>query len=262
MTQRSIHIQQESHWEDDFLHEATGLKYVKVVDPGAGDPYPGKSVIIRRVDPDEQRLVAQGADGAHEWWTRSGNWVSERAWAWGLETGCNEPACGSPDACQSVVAYQLAWLEEAHRRNIPQKTVALNFSMGVPEPEYSALFAPVVDACDYVGFHEYWRCDGPHDPACSSWLTQRYRRVFEALGRTKPSFITESGIALGDPKGWRDADKSEDQYLKECLEYCDECGRDGYIEAVFFFTSGGGHKWSRFELTQSQVKGIVESNRA
>ena len=259
---RTFHFQSLSQaHETAELVRNSDVQYVKCVDPPGDNPFPGKRVLVRMIHPNEANMIKSGASGARVWWDQMEPQMRERSWAWGFETGCNEPICTTNVDCQKAAMYEVEWIKRCRELGFVQKSVVLNFSMGVPEPEYAPIFAEAIRRADFLGVHEYWKKKGPHDPAWYGWLTQRYRRFYAALGFTKPTLITESGIALGDPLGWRDAGISGGKYAQECVEYADECELDKYVEAVFFFTCGGGDKWKRFEFTTDQVRMILAGNK-
>ncbi|HUV67179.1 MAG TPA: peptidoglycan DD-metalloendopeptidase family protein [Sedimentisphaerales bacterium] len=259
---RSIHFQNlgQAHEQAEIIR-TSDVPIVKIVNSPGTNPFPGKRVIIREMDPNETNMVRSGVSGARVWWEHNEARMRERSWAWAFEVAANEQPCKTPQQCGILAAYQIEWMRQARLRGFTQKLLAGVFSTGVPEPEYAPLFGDMVKLCDYMAFHEYWGRGGPDDPDSYTWLTQRYRRFYDALGFTKPTFITEAGICLGDPLGWKDAGITAEQYAIECIAYCDECQEDGYVEGVFFFTAGGGDKWKRFELTPQQTQTIVDSNR-
>jgi len=259
MTQNSAHIQTLTRDVETAVKQAANTDYVKMVCPRQDDPFPGKKVVARWQTDNEQSYVADGAIGAERWWRDYGHEIDARPWVWAWEVADNEPAAKDPAGIAVIIAYECRWIDIAHERD--KLTVALNFARGCPEIEVAPFYAPVVRKTDFVGFHEYWLLEGPHDPKFYTWHCQRYRRFFAACGVEKPTFITEAGIARGDPRSWRDAGISSERYSTECREYREECSKDKLsVLAVFYFTSGGGYKWRNFEIDGNTLAQILAGN--
>jgi murein DD-endopeptidase MepM/ murein hydrolase activator NlpD len=91
------------------------------------------------------------------------------------------------------------------------------------------------------------------------WYTYRLDKLLTLLNLKRFSIITEAGIALGDPKGWKDSGLNQEQYVPECVDYVKGWkGRFTPVLSVQFFTSGGGSKWNRFEFTAGMLSFVAE----
>ncbi len=270
MTELSIHFEQTTT-EVVGVVNASDREYVLVVNPPSVNVFPGKKVIGRILDEQEQMYVGMGASGATLWWSNNYNRVlAVSNYVYALTT-CNEPV---NDDKAVIAEYVATWIDLCNRHFPAIKTVAFNFSAGNPEPEDAPIFAETIRKADFVGFHEYWVPEHwANLSAWSGWLMWRYEQFMAHLPtdlQTKPVFITECGCdgmtykTLGKPNveyGWQKLYPNMEVYVDHLKQYV--YGLDTNVRAAFVFDAGPWSRWERggYTVTKELAQAIVKLPR-
>jgi hypothetical protein len=269
MTDLSIHFQKIPKDVWGVLQDSP-TTWVYIVDPPEGNPFPGKKVVARLFDLNEDQYVRAGAAGAQAWWRTHGGYVQARPWvhAWVV---CNEPVGNDAAHHITIDEYMFEWTIQAHARGV--KVVTGNFPTGNPEPEEMRYYAKSFDAADYWGFHEYWLPEHwlPQHAWARRDLMWRHKVLIDALPdsvRQKPVLITECGCdgliaeTLGkrpEIAGWHQYYKgNRERYLAHLEEYVEGC--ESYVQAVFVFTAGPWHDWVKYDVDAELAKRMVTMN--
>lgn len=136
--------------------------------------------------------------------------------------------------------------------------VANNDGSGAVEPQdYPKYFAESIRVSQYFGLHAYSPPATDKMPIDAEWNALRYRKIHDELERAgirgKQMVVTESG--LGDGFG---GVATEDEMAADFAWFTRELQKDPYMigHASFGLFNGTG-AWDRFELTGTQVPGLV-----
>ena len=244
---------------------SSSLSWVYVVNPPGENVFPGKRVVGRIYDEYEQELVAQGANGADEWWRWNGGKIPNYLYA--IIT-CNEPNA----AWETVDEYMRRWIALCRVKRADLKVVAGNFSTGCcpTEPGEARKMFWSMSLADYWGFHEYWVPEMMDDlPAWADWMMWRYKKFVAAIGIERPILITECGCdalaydAMGKKpreEGWKVLYKGDrDWYLRHISVYYKNL--DNLVLAVFIYEAGPYSRWQSYEVDTELARGIVSLNQ-
>lgn len=222
------------------------VTYVKVVNPGQDNHWPGLRVIGRVHREDEASLIAQGAVGAERWWQQYGGLIDRAPYLWGAQT-CNEPHGN----WSTVDAYAARWAELAHQRRPGLFVIGPAFSEGEPEPEDGKYFTRSSEVLDGWAFNEYFL---PHrwaqDATWHFWRYPRFLAHVPVAARSKPVFITEAGIdgrIEGNRHGWThylNGDRTT--YAEWIRRYV--AGLTPQVVSVFLFVTGPEDDWEEFVI--------------
>jgi hypothetical protein len=238
----------------DAIAAASGAKYIKVMDPPATNPFPGKQVIGRTYIDDNvsNAIVAKGAAGAEEWFARFLPIYLSRSYVTWWEAA-NEPQdIYNPAFRQALTDYSLRLTELMH--GIGRKVVTLNLSVGAPDILDILDFKSLAGRVDAIGLHEY---SAPTMQSGEGWYCLRYRKyraAWGAAGYTWPAtIITETGIdggVLKPPRprtGWKSY-ASREAYFAQLQWYDAELAKDPEILAATVFTSNPDGVWTDFDF--------------
>ncbi len=262
----SFHVQRPEYpeWLKRHVRES-GVQWVKVMDPDAGQPDPFGVRVIGRLyfkgDADKA-LIVEGAAGADKYYALAAPRMAKAPWVYAWE-GPNEPAVDTPMACRNLAAFckRLGYL--LHRDG--RRYVALSISTGnPPEDAYWQYLGDGLQMADYLGMHEY----GMHTMTLDGWHLLRYRKAVAALKkygfRVPPIFITETGIDYhGNPNtdGWRVAlGGDEAAYMAQLAAYDTELQKDPLVLGACPFT-WMPNNWPSFEVGESMSARIVSHIR-
>ena len=200
-------------------------------------------IIGRTYEPDgvSNGRVWQGANGAKSWFNQWLPFYASRPWVHCWE-GPNEP---QPMRDQAFRARLNDFTVELARlmHGAGLRLVGMNWGVGWPDIGHAPEMGQGVQACDYLGLHEYcapamWDGDG--------WYTLRYRRTVQELTQAgyivPPIIIGECGIDGGvlvppQPKtGWRTHCASREEYVRQLGWYSWELDQDAIVQAATIFT--------------------------
>jgi lysozyme len=247
-------------------------EYVKVINPGTENPFPGRKVIMRvHMDEDVQNaMILKGAVGGDELFNLLRPWMTARPWVYAVETW-NEPlAEGLFVQAKRVLLAQatVRFLELAH--GVGWRVVVGNFSVGQPPAQAWEDFLPIIQAMrpdDMLGLHEYgWpsmKKDLDANFPGEGWLCLRYRKVARWLreqhGMAMPKvFIGECGLdrlLVNVRGGWMslvsnilNLEQARKQYFDELAWYDDELMKDSYVVAAVPFTAAPNQDWSLYKI--------------
>jgi len=264
----SLHLQEIREYVARYL-AISNVGWIKMINPPEQDPFPGVKMVGRTYMDDDasNAMIAQGAVGGIQWFNEFKDFYASRPYVHAWEF-INEPQpMRSPAFRQALNEATLAWNELMHQHEY--KTVGMNWSVGWPDVGTAAEMGPAIEACDYLGLHEYsanamW--DGGEN-----WYCFRYRRTVSELrdaGFTVPPILVgECGIDGGvlnppiEREGWQripwDRGTPEDDYVSQIAWYFDGLKEDGLVEAAFLFTVCSWD-WLSFDVTESLAMKIAE----
>ncbi len=258
MSKLTLHLQTCPGWVGEFATRS-GVRWLKWMDPPKQMPAwaAGVKVIGRTFEPDDvsNDRIRLGAQGARDWFA---NWLpfyQARPWVYAWES-TNEPQPMSEPGFRarlSEFTVELARLMHAAGLRL----VGMNWSVGWPDTGTAAEMGPGVEACDYLGLHEY---AAPAMSDGGGFWTLRYRRTIaelEAAGYKVPTIlVTECGIDGGvvgqHKKGWRTF-ANWAAYLGQLQWYSRELDRDSRIVAATIFTAGPHFDWLNFEVGEAEA---------
>lgn len=264
MSKLGWHFQQTDGAVAGFVNS----EYVKVINPGTENPFPGRKVIMR-VHMDESvqdAMILKGAAGGEELFSLLRPWMKDRPWVYAVETW-NEPlAAGLFVQAKRVLLAQatVRFLELAHGAG--WTVVVGNFSVGTPPIEAWQDFLPIIRAMgpdDMLGLHEYgWPSMKKEIAAGEGWWCLRYRKVARWLATygvaTPKMFIGECGLdrlLVNVRGGWMSLasntltlEQARIQYFNELAWYDDELMKDPYIVAATPFTAAPNQDWLLYKI--------------
>lgn len=267
MSKLGWHFQQTDGAVAGFVNS----EYVKVINPGTENPFPGCKVIMRvHMDEDIQdAMILKGAAGGEELFSLLRPWMKDRPWVYAIETW-NEPlGAGLFVQAKRVLLTQatIRFLELAHGAG--WRVVVGNFSVGMPPREAWQDFLPIIRAMgtdDMLGLHEYgWPSMKQElDASCPNegWWCLRYRKVarwLTELGIAIPKiFIGECGLdrlLVNIRGGWMSLvsniltlEQARIRYFNELAWYDDELMKDPYIVAATPFTAAPNQDWLLYKI--------------
>ena len=186
----------------------------------------------------------------------------------------NELEQQNADEAKRFSEFHVHFGELMHRQGL--KTIAYNFSTGVPKLEFWQYYQDGAEASDYIGLHEY---DAPFMDSLHTqniakgegghYLCLRYRRVWDLLrpSARKPIIITECGIDGGiiDDRytddegnrvkklGYKDFVRFNQitvkDYMNNLIWYDDEMMKDDYMVGACIFCYGADiPRWKSFDF--------------
>ena len=228
----------------DFVSKAKpGL--VKILDSF------GAAAEVKRVSPQTKvigraYLDSQPMDGdpvlrAREWWTRMRSVVQQYPEVDYWE-GYNEPVVQTTAGMDWYARFEVERVRLLAAEG--RKACIGNFSVGNPDLPLWPAFYPAIDAAlaqdGILGLHEYgtpmqqWFDNGSGE----GWLCGRYRKLYRQYlipsGRRIPLAITECGVDVVAPVGWRNHFTAE-QYLDQLKWYDRILKQDGYVLGATIF---------------------------
>lgn len=244
-------------------------EYVLVMDPPTENPFPGRLVLGRTYEPDEESIqrIWKGAEGAREWFDKWQPVYESRpyAHAW---LGPNEPHPLADYAFRKALDKFTTILSEIMRYR-GYGFVGHNWSVGWADVgharDFSASVKTLHDNDHYLGLHEYAAPtmnevgkDGQY------WWTLRYRNTVKELlaaGVPIPNIlITECGVDGGvwtprndpaRPKVGYQGYMSPDEYIANLAWYDGELSRDDYVKGAVVFTSTPNPvDWGTFDVEE------------
>jgi len=276
----TAHIQRNQTWIKAVL-SLLGPKWVKLVNPGPGNPYPGLKALIRFwCDDWAPGAIARGAEGGKEYARRLGPSYKALGYGDALELP-NEPDVNSPAGIANLVAFTIACVTELATMGIPAAIgcISVGNPYGPPAEVEDKIkrLAPMFLPGSYPKgvrpaywcYHAYWsrlKGIGPNDPDCPL----RYRwivRVLKGLGfdpYVTPCLLSEAGsdaqignLRPADKAGWQ-ATGTKAQYLQDLLEFERLIREDGYVEAAMLFTLGYEKPWGSFDHNEGMMNDIAK----
>lgn len=271
MAEQNIHFEKTGDEVANLVRNSS-LEYAYVVNPGTGNPFPGKKVIGRFSDDNEQSYVGRGASGADEWWAANAGRVAEAApYLWAIAV-CNEPTAPSTESA----AYQARWIDSCRVRWPKLLIGALDFSTGCPEPDTASAWTLVAAKADLYFFHEYFLpYHWEHEDAWLGWLVGRYQKFvanLPALYRNRPVFITEAGCdglltstftyngSDNKEEGWTIRCPNEDTYLSYIARAKAVYDKDARVKAVFEYGGDPWPRWMSYRITLSLANKMLALN--
>lgn len=274
----SWHFQTTTPWMGPVVN-STPVAYVKQMFYSGDEPdaFPQKRTVARiwvGGDGIEHRYIDQGASGAALYYTNLLPYYNKlRGKVYAIE-GPNEPMSGSPAERANLVAFTTRWVELMHAGSVTRgyKCVGGNFPVTWPQAEDPATIrelAPLFQATDYLGLHQYRKGDMRLD---AEWFTLKHRMLANTLKglnvRMPPVFLGEYGIdggatKPGEPqlvgKGWKAQNPpvSWEQYFEQ-LKWGDaELAKDDIVVAAFIFTSAPTQDWATFDIGENESKRLA-----
>jgi hypothetical protein len=179
--------------------------------------------------------------------------------------GINEPIVFTPDEARRLNQWQVDFANRMRELGWGGKIGAYQFSVGHPE-----VFLPNGEinpsggmwqylwdgmrASNWLGLHEYGAPTLQHDAA---YLSLRHRAIYEVAPtdlKTKPLYITESGIDWGIYPGhvlagfWAESDNTPD-YMAQLQWYDEQLRQDDYVHCATVFLAGHADaRWESFDV--------------
>ncbi|NIV29538.1 MAG: hypothetical protein GWN58_08520, partial [Anaerolineae bacterium] len=266
MSKLTLHLQTCPAWVPQFI-ERSGAGWIKWIGPPEDDPGWPVKVVGRTYEPDEvsNARIWNGASGALDWYNDWIHFYAARPWVYAWE-GPNEPQPMADASFRAKLNEFTCTLADLMHDN-GLRLVGMNWSVGWPDIGHAPEMGQGVQACDYLGLHEYsapamWDTEGYH--------CLRYRRTvaeLEAAGFTVPPIlVTECGIDGGvEPvyrakTGWRSycGDPPDfDRYLQQLQWYSRELDRDR-VESAFIFTAGSNNDWLDFDINEPEAMPLAD----
>jgi hypothetical protein len=220
-------------------------KVLKILDSFSG------AAEVKRLSPDTEiigraYLASQPMDGdpverAREWWDRMRNLVVQNPDVDYWE-GYNEPVIQTVELMDWYARF------EAERvrllASVGRKACIGSFSVGNPDLPLWPAFFPAIDAAlahgGILGLHEYGTPMQQYFDATAGegWLCGRYRKVYRqyllATGRPIRLAITECGVDVVPPVGWKNH-FTEEEYLDQLKWYDRVLREDDYVIGATIF---------------------------
>lgn len=266
MSRLSFHVHDVSRCGQWLLPitRRSGLRYIKACCYNADNPNYGDNIrVIARPwvggDGVEAQYIAQGADGADRYWQDNGAFIRGLAtWAYAVEAP-NEPYVGASEPRRNLSAFtaELGAIYYAHDIRL----VSGNLSVGNPPLEDGAIddLRSVLYPLSFLGLHHYGR---PTLAAANPYELWRYRYLFEIMGETPPTLLTEYGVdgtgtSMGQ-NGWRKSYQRFGDYLADLIECDAQLERDG-VTCAFLFDVGGDRKWRSYNHEKAEVTAILQA---
>jgi PKD repeat protein len=197
--------------------------------------------IIGRAYSSQQPMDGDPVQRAREWWERTKSVILQYPQIDYWE-GYNEPIIQSPEL--------MRWFAELEAERVRilaangRKACIGNFSVGNPDLPLWPHFYAAIDAArahgGILGLHEYGTPMQQHFDEASGegWFTARYRKVYRQFlipaGKSLPLAITETGVDVVAPVGWKNH-FTEEQYLDQLKWYDRVLLEDDYVLGATIF---------------------------
>ena len=261
MSKLSLHLQSVPAWVPQFI-ERSGVQWIKWIDPPEQNPGWNVKVIGRTFEPDSESnaRIWQGAAGARSWFQKWEPFYLARTWVHCWEAPNEPQPMADPNfrACLNEFTVELARL--MHGAGL--RLVGMNWSVGWPDIGHAPEMGPGVQACDYLGLHEYsapamWDTVGYH--------CLRYRKTSAELTaagyNVPPILVTECGIDGGvvqqPGKAWRTFCEGDfDRYLEQLAWYSGELDKDNVAAATIFTVCNWD--WFDFSITEAEAMPLAD----
>ena len=259
----SIHTGFTGPLSMQFLRDAKP-RIVKILDSF------GQAAEIKQFSPETRILgriflPSQPMDGspsqrAQEWWDRTRHLILQYP-AVDYWEGYNEPVIQS-----TVLMRWYAEFESARVLLLAQngrKAVIGSFSTGNPDLSLWPEFFPAIDTArehgGILGLHEYGTPMQQfyEPPLAEGWLCGRYRKVYRQHlipnGKTIPLAITETGVDVVPPVGWKNHFTGE-EYFSQLIWYDSLLLEDDYVMGATIFSLEIPN-WNDFDI--APIMGLV-----
>ena len=266
MSKLTLHLQSCPSWVPEFVRRS-GVQWIKWIDPPQDEPdwAQGIKVVGRTYEPDSESndRIWQGEAGAHSWFNKWLPFYLERPWVHAWES-TNEPhPMWDAGFRAKLNEFTITLAQLMH--GVGLRLVGMNWSVGWPDTgDDCRQMGPGVEACDYLGLHEY---SAPTMQTEESWLCLRYRRTVDALEAggfsVPPILVTECGIDGGvytanqPGKAWRTfCDGQFSCYLDQLAWYSGEMDRDNVAAATIFTVCDWD--WYDFAIEEPQAMELAD----
>lgn len=220
-------------------------RVVKILDAFSAAPE------VKRLSPETEIigrafLTEQPMDGdpgvrAREWWDRTKGLVAQYPEIDYWE-GYNEPIIQTPELMEWYAAFEaerVGLLADAGSR-----ACIGNFSVGNPDlplwPHFYAAIDAAIGAGGILDLHEYGTPMQQHfdETSGEGWFTGRYRKLYRQYlipaGKVIPLAITEAGVDVVAPVGWKNH-FTEEEYLSQLEWYDGVLLEDAYVLGATVF---------------------------
>lgn len=272
------------HWLPEFIRRS-GVKFMKVMDPGDQEPYgvefPDLSWIVRFHEDERTAMgeVMQGTTGAWARLSRLRPELRKRPWLakskYALEH-MNEPSNAGilfSRGGRIALDYFTAEYTRLLAEEFGIRSCAYNFGVGHPEPHHvPQIFSNGIPTLLKYGgvwsMHEYnyptvvtWNENGNAD----THLTFRHYRIIKELEKMWPAgaqpriHITEAGIdklLVGEVGGWKMVNNNMKNYALQLGIYEANC--HGLVEAIYIFTATPEDTWRTYEINEADAMVLAE----
>jgi PKD repeat protein len=206
---------------------------------------------VKRLSPETEIvgrafLSSQPMDGdprvrAREWWDRTKGIVLQYPDVDYWE-GYNEPVIQTPELMEWYAAFEA---ERVHLLADSGRRACIgNFSVGNPDlplwPQFYAAIDAAMGADGILGLHEYGTPMQQYFDEASGegWFTGRYRKLYRQhlipAGKVIPLAITETGVDVVPPVGWKNH-FIEEEYLAQLEWYDSVLREDDYVLGATIF---------------------------
>ncbi len=200
-----------------ILDSFSGAREVKAVSP--------QTTVIGRAFLAQQPMDGDPIQRANEWWNLNANLILQNPDVDYWE-GYNEPIIQTNELMDWYAQF------EAERVRIlagqGKKAVIGNFSVGNPDLPLWPTFYPAIDAAlahgGILGLHEYGTPMQQHFDfnTGEGWFAGRYRKLYRQFlipeGKVIPLVITECGVDVVPPAGWKNH-FTEAEYMDQLKWY-------------------------------------------
>ena len=220
-------------------------RIVKILDTFSAAPE------VKRLSPETEIigrafLAEQPMDGdpgvrAREWWDRTKGLVAQYP-AIDYWEGYNEPIIQTLELMEWYAAFEaerVGLLADAGSR-----ACIGNFSVGNPDlplwPHFYAAIDAAIGAGGILGLHEYGTPMQQHfdETSGEGWFAGRYRKLYRQYlipaGKVIPLAITEAGVDVVAPVGWKNH-FTEEEYLSQLEWYDSVLLVDAYVLGATVF---------------------------
>ena len=228
-----------------ILDSFSGAREIKAVSP--------QTTVIGRAFLARQPMDGDPIQRANEWWNLNANLILQNPDVDYWE-GYNEPVIQTNELMDWYAQF------EAERVRIlagqGKKAVIANFSVGNPDLPLWPAFYPAIDAAlthgGILGLHEYGTPMQQHFDfnTGEGWFAGRYRKLYRQFlipeGKVIPLVITECGVDVVPPVGWKNH-FTEAEYLDQLKWYDSVLLEDDYVlGATIFALEIPG--WGNFDI--------------
>lgn len=175
----------------------------------------------------------------------------------------NEPDVNTSPARLRLIEWELDFINECHKRDIP--TVCLNLATGNPPGDKAEMLAameelrPIHDASDYIGLHLYDLAYNLTDSMDELYTAFRYRLWPAWFDRSK-LLSTEIGLdGVGKRFGWRDWG-SEQVMINLMDSLADSWRQDSMLGGAFFHLGTMNGEWDSYLATEKLMTALSVYN--